>query len=88
MQRLVDRLRFVVIEHNLDVNRCADWLIDLARGATGWRDRGAGARAGAEHPSSPHRRYSKRCWPTPRRCWGDGLQPRPSSCSLNGEAIS
>ena len=29
IQRLVDKEFVIVIEHNLDVIRCSDWIIDL-----------------------------------------------------------
>jgi excinuclease ABC subunit A len=56
LQRLVDKGNsIVVIEHNLDVIRCADWLIDL--GPEGGDRGGAIVVAGtpervAEHPTS------------------------------------
>jgi len=79
MQRLVDKGNsIVVIEHNLDVIRCADWLIDL--GPEGGNKGGAIVAAGtpeqvAEHPSSHTGRYLKEvlaqhpalsCSPEPR----------------------
>ncbi len=64
MQRLVDKGNsIVVIEHNLDVIRCADWLIDL--GPEGG-DRGGGVVAMgtpedlADHPTSHTGRYLRR----------------------------
>ncbi|MCT0201081.1 excinuclease ABC subunit UvrA [Synechococcus sp. CS-602] len=63
MQRLVDKGNsIVVIEHNLDVIRCADWLIDL--GPEGGNKGGEIVAAGtpeqvAEHPSSHTGRYLK-----------------------------
>ncbi len=61
MQRLVDKGNsIVVIEHNLDVIRCADWLIDL--GPEGGNKGGEIVVAGtpeqvAEHPTSHTGRY-------------------------------
>lgn len=61
MQRLVDKGNsIVVIEHNLDVIRCADWLIDL--GPEGGNKGGEIVVAGtpeqvAEHPTSYTGRY-------------------------------
>ncbi len=61
MQRLVDKGNsIVVIEHNLDVIRCADWLIDL--GPEGGNKGGEIVAVGtpeqvAEHPSSHTGRY-------------------------------
>ncbi|CAK6687683.1 excinuclease ABC subunit UvrA [Synechococcus sp. BA-124 BA4] len=63
MQRLVDKGNsIVVIEHNLDVIRCADWLIDL--GPEGGNKGGEIVVAGtpeqvAEHPTSHTGRYLK-----------------------------
>ncbi len=63
MQRLVDKGNsIVVIEHNLDVIRCADWLIDL--GPEGGNKGGEIVVAGtpeqvAEHPASHTGRYLK-----------------------------
>ena len=61
MQRLVDKGNsIVVIEHNLDVIRCADWLVDL--GPEGGNKGGEIVVAGtpeqvAEHPTSHTGRY-------------------------------
>ncbi|WP_259728992.1 MULTISPECIES: excinuclease ABC subunit UvrA [Synechococcales] len=61
MQRLVDKGNsIVVIEHNLDVIRCADWLVDL--GPEGGNKGGQIVVAGtpeqvAEHPTSHTGRY-------------------------------
>ncbi|MCP9850321.1 excinuclease ABC subunit UvrA [Cyanobium sp. Morenito 9A2] len=61
MQRLVDKGNsIVVIEHNLDVIRCSDWLIDL--GPEGGDKGGQIVAAGtpeevAKHPSSHTGRY-------------------------------
>ncbi|WP_255107472.1 excinuclease ABC subunit UvrA [Synechococcus sp. RedBA-s] len=63
MQRLVDKGNsIVVIEHNLDVIRCADWVIDL--GPEGGNKGGEIVVAGtpeqvAEHPTSHTGRYLK-----------------------------
>jgi excinuclease ABC subunit A len=61
MQRLVDKGNsIVVIEHNLDVIRCADWLIDLGPegGNKGGEIVGAGTPEQlAEHPTSHTGRY-------------------------------
>jgi excinuclease ABC subunit A len=63
MQRLVDKGNsIVVIEHNLDVIRCADWLIDL--GPEGGNKGGEIVAAGtpeqvAEHSTSHTGRYLK-----------------------------
>jgi len=63
MQRLVDKGNsIVVIEHNLDVIRCSDWLIDL--GPEGGDKGGEIVVAGtpeqvAEHPTSHTARYLK-----------------------------
>ncbi len=63
MQRLVDKGNsIVVIEHNLDVIRCADWLIDL--GPEGGNKGGEIVVAGtpeqvAAHPTSHTGRYLK-----------------------------
>jgi excinuclease ABC subunit A len=64
MQRLVDKGNsIVVIEHNLDVIRCADWLIDL--GPEGGDRGGAVVATGtpealADHPTSHTGRYLRR----------------------------
>jgi len=64
MQRLVDKGNsIVVIEHNLDVIRCADWLIDL--GPEGGDRGGAVVATGtpedlAAHPTSHTGRYLRR----------------------------
>jgi len=63
MQRLVDKGNSIlVIEHNLDVIRCADWIIDL--GPDGGDKGGEIVVAGmpeevAEHPTSHTGRYLK-----------------------------
>jgi excinuclease ABC subunit A len=64
MQRLVDKGNSIlVIEHNLDVIRCADWIIDL--GPEGGDKGGEIVVCGtpetvAEHPSSHTGRYLKK----------------------------
>jgi excinuclease ABC subunit A len=61
MQRLVDKGNSIlVIEHNLDVIRCADWIIDL--GPDGGDKGGEIVVVGtpetvAEHPTSHTGRY-------------------------------
>ena len=63
MQRLVDKGNSIlVIEHNLDVIRCADWIIDL--GSDGGDKGGEIVVVGnpetvAEHPTSHTGRYLK-----------------------------
>jgi len=63
MQRLVDKGNSIlVIEHNLDVIRCADWIIDL--GPDGGDKGGEIVVVGtpetvAEHPTSHTGRYLK-----------------------------
>ena len=63
MQRLVDKGNLIlVIEHNLDVIRCADWIIDL--GPDGGDKGGEIVVVGtpetvAEHPTSHTGRYLK-----------------------------
>ena len=63
MQRLVDKCNSIlVIEHNLDVIRCADWIIDL--GPDGGDKGGEIVVVGtpetvAEHPTSHTGRYLK-----------------------------
>ena len=50
LQKLVDAGNsVVVIEHNLDVMKCADWIIDVGPegGSRGWIDRGAGHAGGS-----------------------------------------
>jgi excinuclease ABC subunit A len=64
MQRLVDKGNSIlVIEHNLDVIRCADWIIDL--GPEGGDKGGEILVTGtpedvAEHPTSHTGRYLRR----------------------------
>ena len=61
MNRLVDKGNsLIVIEHNLDVIRCADWVIDLGPegGSAGGTVVGAGTpEALAENPNSHTGRY-------------------------------
>jgi len=63
MQRLVDKGNSIlVIEHNLDVIRCADWIVDL--GPEGGDKGGEIVVTGtpeevAEHPTSHTGRYLK-----------------------------
>ncbi len=63
MQRLVDKGNSIlVIEHNLDVIRCADWIVDL--GPEGGDKGGQILVTGtpeevAEHPTSHTGRYLK-----------------------------
>ncbi len=63
MQRLVDKGNSIlVIEHNLDVIRCADWIVDL--GPDGGDKGGEIVVVGtpetvAEHPTSHTGRYLK-----------------------------
>jgi len=63
MQRLVDKGNSIlVIEHNLDVIRCSDWIIDLGPegGDKGGQIVACGTpEAVAEHPTSHTGRYLK-----------------------------
>jgi excinuclease ABC subunit A len=74
MQRLVDKGNSIlVIEHNLDVIRCADWIIDL--GPDGGDKGGEIVVVGtpetvAEHPTSHTGDTSSKCWSSIRqRAW-------------------
>ena len=63
MQRLVDKGNLIlVIEHNLDVIRCADWVIDL--GPEGGNKGGKNINLGsnekvAQHPTNHTDRHQK-----------------------------
>ncbi len=74
LQRLVDSGNTVlVIEHNLDVIKCADWLVDL--GPEGGAGGGTGDRAG--HPGADRRNPGVVYWPVPVPGAGRQRCPRP-----------
>ena len=82
LQRLVDAGNtVVVVEHNLDLVKCADWVIDLGPegGETGGQIIAAGTpEAVAACPESITGQMLKRLLALPRSGWAPGPLRRPA----------